>query len=300
VRGELEAIASAQRRMPGSFQPVVQIFGTPAWAAERPAGCDQPGFGAFSRAPSARGLVAYRGLIRELLALAARVGVSLPWWSPWNEPNSPRFLSPQRAACSSSAPTVAPLAYAKLVRAAAAELRDAGGQHELLLGELAGYESDTPDRTSIAGFVSALPADVLCAGAVWTVHVYALRAAPLPPEDPARALESALDQRGGCAAGVGVWVTEAGTGAPHPGRARGASPGEAVAGCVALAEQLRRWLLDERIRAVFQFTFREDPAFPVGLVTADLIHTYPAYGMLATWSQRRTERREAPDPAGCV
>lgn len=300
VRAELEAIAARQRRAPGSFQVVIQIFGTPGWAAQPRSGCEGAGASAFSRPPTAAGLSAYRALIRGLLSLAARVGVELPWWSPWNEPNAPRFLSPQRPACRTDSASLAPEAYARLAGALAAVLRQAGGSHRLLLGELAAYESDTPDRTSIAQFVSALPSDVVCAAAAWSVHAYAIHAAPEPPQDPVAALESALQGRGGCARQAPVWATEAGAGAPHPGRPRGRAAGEASAGCVALAEQLQRWAGDPRVEAVFQFTFREDPDFPVGLVNAQLTGVYPAYRMLAEWSRSLLRGRPTAPPEACL
>ena len=34
--------------------------------------------------------------VLALLALGREQGVALSWWSPWNEPNNPVFLSPQR------------------------------------------------------------------------------------------------------------------------------------------------------------------------------------------------------------
>ena len=113
---------------------VVEIFGTPAWAARAPSGCEGSHAGAFSRTPSPAAIGAYRGLIRSLLALGAREGVALEWWSPWNEPDDPAFLSPQRASCATGAAPLSPALYAELARAMAAELRAEGGVHQLLAG----------------------------------------------------------------------------------------------------------------------------------------------------------------------
>ena len=95
--------------------------------------------------------------------------------------------------------------------------------------------------------------------------------------DPVAALERALDARGGCAAGARVWVTEAGAGAGRPGRPRGGA--DEQGGYAALSEQLRRWTADDRVAAILQYTFREDPAYPVGLADPSLRRLYPAYAL---------------------
>ena len=63
-----------------------------------------------------------------------------------------------------------------------------------------------------------------------------------PELDPSAVLEHALDARGACGRRAHIWVTEAGAGAPHPGRARAAEAQDEHAGCVALAAQLQRWV----------------------------------------------------------
>ena len=189
-----------------------------------------------ARPPGAAALAGYRALIGSLLALARSVGVKLEWWSPWNEPNDPRFISPQRASCASASPTLAPAAYAELARAMAQELGGAGeGPHHMILGELNDLEVESPHTTSVAGFIAALPADVLCLGSVWSIHSYARYGTAGRAPDATAALESALDRRGGCARAAGVWVTEAGAGAPHPGAPRTAGAAQEQAGCRALA-----------------------------------------------------------------
>jgi hypothetical protein len=296
VRAELEAIAS-QQRSGGGFTVVVVIFGTPAWAAQPTSGCERGGHGPFSRAPGPAGLLAYRSLIRALIVLGAREGVALDWWAPWNEPNDPTFLAPQRSVCAPGAPALSPASYAALVRAMAAQLREEGSERHILLGELNAYPSDTPERVGIAGFVAALPADALCAGAVWTLHAYAARARSAPAGDPVAALEAALDARGGCARQARVWVTESGAGAAHPGDPRVGGEGDQRAGCLALAGQLARWAADPRVGAVFQYTFRDDPAFPVGLVDPRLSGDYPAYRLWLAWSRARAAGPPPSAPA---
>ena len=41
--------------------------------------------------------------------------------------------------------------------------------------------------------------------------------------------------------------------------------------------QLERWSADPRVAAVLQYSFREDPAYPVGLAEPGLGRLYPAY-----------------------
>jgi hypothetical protein len=283
LEGELQAIASQQRaaRAEGrsDFQVVVDILGAPGWAALPPHGCERAGTPATARPIQPGALAAYRSLIADLLALARREGVRLAWWSPWNEPNDPRFLSPQRGTCVGGGQPLAGDVYTQLAEALADELKAAGEGGHLLLGELGGYDRGSPHRLSIAEFVRAIPEDVACLGQTWAVHAYAARDRRRPETDPVTELEAALDARGGCAASSRIWVTESGAGAPQPGHARTGSPGEGRAACLALAEEVSRWRSDPRVGAVFQYTFRDDPAFPVGLADAELRELSPVYGM---------------------
>jgi hypothetical protein len=101
------------------------------------------------------------------------------------------------------------------------------------------------------------------------------------------ALAAALQARGGCAASAPIWVTEAGAGAPDPGRAQIAGAGEERAGCLALAGQLLRWYSQPRVGAILQYTFRDDPAFPVGLLSADLAREHATYGLWLALARAR-------------
>jgi hypothetical protein len=283
LAGELQAIAAQQRaaRKEGhaAFEVVVDVLGAPDWAALPVHGCEDPATPASARPIAPDALGAYRALISSVLALGAREGVSLPWWSPWNEPNDARFLSPQRASCDSNGQPAAPAIYAQLARAMSAELKVQAPGDRILLGELGGYGTGSVHRLGIGEFVRALPASVLCLSDTWAVHAYASYGPQSQPElDPVAALESALAERGGCAAGARVWVTETGAGAPRPGRPRsgGAEGREA---CLALAERLAAWRADPHVEAVFQYTFRDDPAYPVGLISADLQRLEPVYGL---------------------
>ena len=66
-----------------------------------------------------------------------------------------------------------------------------------------------------------------------------------------------------------MWVTETGVAA-----------GSGRDGCRALARALQAWAGDPRVDAAFQYTFREDDAFQVGLADAELTRLRPAY---AAW-----------------
>lgn len=300
IGAELAAIAAQQRAARSEGRPglqvVLDVFGTPAWAARPPSGCELPGTRAFSRPLTDAALAAYRSLIGSLLAMGRRKGVALSWWSPWNEPNDPVFISPQRADCAVTSHPISAAVYAQLASAMAQELAADGGMepHHLLLGELNAYQHDSPHQTSIASFIAALPAQTICSSATWSVHAYAARGASTPTVDPVKAFEAALDARGPCGHDAHVWITEAGAGAPHPGDRRPPGVADARAGCEALAAQLNAWDRDPRIEAILQYSFREDPAFPVGLVSADMSHSYPAYRI---WSSRARARARGITPA---
>ncbi len=75
---------------------------------------------------------------------------------------------------------------------------------------------------------------------------------------------------------------------PTPGgRAREASAEEG-AGCEALAAQVLTWYRDPRVGAIFQFSFRDDPAFPVGLISPNLSHTFRVYGLWRALARARS------------
>jgi len=301
IAQELAAIGSQQRaakaRGERAFEVVLDVFGEPAWAAHDPSGCELPGAQSFARPITAAGLAGYRQLIHDLLALGAREGVELAWWSPWNEPNNAQFLSPQRALCPASAPSLAPAIYAQLATAMADELAAEGGAHHLLLGELGAYAGDSPHRTSIASFVAALPASTICLSDTWSIHLYASYRAGAPGGQPLDAFEQALDARGECGARARIWIAETGVGAPRAGARREATAASEREGCLALAVQLASWTSDARVETIIQYTFREDPAYPVGLLSADLEHVYPAYRLWLRYTRARAQGQPLPSPS---
>jgi hypothetical protein len=300
LKGELEAIASEQRarRRHGGIGPevLVDVLGVPRWAAAPASGCEPQGAPSVGGALAPAALPGYRALIAGLVSLAATEGVALRWWSPWNEPNNPVFLSPQRERCEAASRPVSPAVYAQLARAMAAELRADDPTASIVLGELDGLTADSTHAVSVQSFVAALPAEVACLGSVWSVHAYAAYGPGAGTAEPVAALEDALRGRGGCSADAPVWVTEAGAGAPRPGAPVGVAAAQQLEGCRALAAQLRRWFADPRVGAVFQYSFRDDPAFPVGLVSDDLRALHPVYGLWLSLA-RSLEAGAAPDPS---
>jgi hypothetical protein len=301
VAEQLAALASEQKVRYG-FVPVVDISGVPAWAARRPSGCERPGLEPRSQAVVPSAIPAYRALIRSLLELGRREGLALPYWSPWNEPNHPFFLSPQRARCSRTSPSLSPGVYAELARAMRSELASVPGRHQLVLGDLAGIpRSGGAHATGIAEFVRRLPRDVACASKLWAVHDYVSPGGGGP--DSVVRLEHALRAWGACARHARIWITETGDGSPRVelgASARARAPrGDRRAGCRALARALSRWSRDRRVRAVFQYTFREDSAFPVGLADERLTALRPSYYLWSEWARTRSRHDPPPPPAQC-
>jgi hypothetical protein len=285
LRALLSAIASRQKAG-GGWEVVLTVYGTPAWAARAPEGCERSGTRPYARAPDPE---AYRGLLRALQALGRELGVALPYWSPWNEPNHPAFLNPQRPSCADGQPAISAARYAQLATIAGQEL--APGQ-SLVLGDLAGYGRPRRTAAGAAEFVDALPPEVACAPGPWAQHTYvgerphAGDAALSADPDVAGnlrlidAVDAAL-RRKGCR--KEIWITETGA-FDHA--------------CGPMAAALRQWADDPRITAAFQHSFREDPRYPVGLIDAGLRRPFPAY---RAWRAYAGGPAQAPaDPCGAA
>jgi hypothetical protein len=290
IRDTLRAIRSQQQAGNG-FATMVVMYGVPDWAAVPASGCERDDIGARSRPISEQGLQAYRRMVRSLQDLSRREGVAIRWWSPWNEPNGPFFISPQRARCSGGSKPLSPGVYAKLALAMRQELR--AGQ-QLVVGELAGLVNARKFGASIAEFFDGLPDAVVCNAGVFAQHAYAKRGDAADDPGAVGALESVLDRRP-CARDKPIWVTETGVGGPHVGDERSPNDASIRADCQALNVALRRWDEDPRVDAAFQYTFRDDPVFPVGLVDAKLTKEWPAYQLFKAWGA--TRNADAPPPA---
>jgi hypothetical protein len=275
IRDQLRAAREA------GLEVVVTILGVPEWAAAPETGCEREETSPTSRRVA--NLDAYRALVRSLLAEAARERVELRWWSPWNEPNHPAFANPQRGRCDADAPTSADDNYVPLVRALRDELTAAPGDQGLVIGEVAGLEERRDTLTGAAEFAAALPDEVVCAADVWAQHAYVevrdegdLAGDVQPPGSAGmlRRVEAALD-RPACrrSTPLPIWITETGV-----------DPEAGARGCRAMATALRRWSDDPRVAAAFQYTYRADTEYDVGLEDAGLDEVRPAY---AAWRDER-------------
>jgi hypothetical protein len=289
MRDMLQALASRQRE--GGWQALVVILGTPDWAAQPARGCERPDTEARSRPPTAAGLRAYRQLVTDIMAGARQAGAQLRFWSAWNEPNHPAFISPQRNSCDPSAPSVAADAYAGIVRTLQATLAAAPGDQQIVLGETAGLLIKGRYLTSVPEFIADLPRDVICSSTVWSEHGY------VGGPDPVPAVVKALKARG-CPEPFTIWITETGVGPAPKEFSAARSIGDPHAGCLALHRRLVRWWRDRQVTAAFQYTFREDNAFPTGLVNADLTKANPTLAEWTAWGGAR-ERGAPPPTSAC-
>jgi len=268
IRATLRAAAALPAR------PVILIYGTPEWAANEPEGCEREDVTPFGRMPDLR---AYRALVRAIVAMADEEDVDITHFSPWNEPNLPIFLNPQRRDCTIESRPLAPSRYAQLARVMAEEV----GLERMLLGETAGILSHT-HAVGAAEMAEALPSDLVCGAAAWAQHAYVTSPTDdgqdfkaVLRSDNAKVVDgvkAALDSHD-CDDAVDVWITETGAGG-RPGA------------CEAMAAQLRVWRRDPRIKAAFQYELRDDPIFPTGLADAGLTRLYPAYEAWRTRGER--------------
>ncbi|HEV2821051.1 MAG TPA: hypothetical protein VGW11_11135 [Solirubrobacteraceae bacterium] len=274
-------------------RPVITIYSTPEWAAADPYGCEPDRSGTVGGMPEPD---AYRVLVRALLDFTAEEGVPIAAWGPWNEPNHPAFLNPQRAVCDPTSAPLSPERYAQLVDIFREE---AGPDAPLLLGEVAGYESPRGTAAGAAEFAAALPRETACAAEVFALHSYVGSPrdregeAPLVGQ-PARAgdldivddVTKALDGHR-CERPHRLWITETGV----IGEER-----RAVQGCREMHAALSAWNAHPRVDAAFQYTIREDPFFRSGLAPARLGEPYPVFAAWAAWGGRDPREPEPSDP----
>lgn len=276
LQDQLAAVAAAQKATKGRYKVMVVISGTPDALARPGRGCERAGVQRRSRPPTEAGLGAYRVLVQRIQEAADAAGAEIRYWSPWNEPNHPFFISPQRASCSASAKSLAIGPYTDMARLMKRELRE--GQ-ELVLGETAGLLQRKSGYTRIQEFIGRLPRDVVCSARVYGQHGYV--GGPDPVDEADRALA-----RHDCARKHEIWMTETGAGAPRSGEDRGQSRAALRKACRNIRKRLLRWHDDPRVTAAFQYTLREDDRFPTGLITTDLSAEYPALDEWVAWSDR--------------
>jgi hypothetical protein len=189
-----------------------------------------------------------------------------------------------------------PAVYTRLAQAMRAALPGA----RMVIGEMAGVANAGPASTGSGEFLAALPDDVVCGAVAIAQHAYAhTPSQPVRSGDPVAATEAAMDARP-CLRGTPLWITETGVGGIHQGEVRTTTPEALRVQCRAYDRQLRRFAADPRIQAAFQYSFREDAAFPDGIVDAGLTRAYPTYDLLAAWGTRHGSRSPPPPlPASC-
>jgi hypothetical protein len=280
LRDQLRAVAAREA------QALVVFAGLPRWAMAPASGCTRA-TSPTAGTPRASALGPYRRLIADVLAEARADGADVRYVSPWNEPNHPASLAPQRAQCDAASPSLAAPAYVRLAKAAQEALAAAPGEHELVLGETAGVAEPSGRATSLPEMIRALPRSVVCAARVWSQHAY------IGGTDPVALVKQELAARR-CPHPHAIWITETGVG-PAPGGlslARGIT--SAAQGCRLLHRRLLDWYRDPRVTLAVQFTFREDDLFPTGLVTTDLTHPRAALAEWQAWGGDRAP--PAPPP----
>ena len=170
---------------------LVVLSGTPEWAARPAGGCERDSTTPRSRPPRRTdgGLHALR---RARAGRGARGRApSCSYWSPWNEPNHPYFISPQRLECDRDAPSAAVAPYVEMARALQAGARR-GARRPAARARRAGRARRAPADDDL-GRRSSSPTsrtDMACGSAIWTQHGY------VGGRDPVDDLERALERKG--------------------------------------------------------------------------------------------------------
>ncbi|MGE4427960.1 MAG: hypothetical protein AB7G37_16040 [Solirubrobacteraceae bacterium] len=300
----LTAIAAARKARPGHYRPLITFWGMPDWAGTAPsAGCRAGEAREGAQPLGADGDEAYRAAVRRVAAAVRAAGLDGADWTPWNEPNAPYFIDPQRAGCAADAAPVAPAVYARMTRILDEELdaRPATAEPErLVLGELATWAAPSERAVPADEFVRALSDDVLCRADVLSVHGY-LEARPRSGRgEPIAAALRELDRRR-CLDGRPAWITETAVGSPRSGGRRITRDAVLRSECRLMHQQLTRWWHDPRVTAAFQYSVREDTAFPVGLLDPGLERTYPVAEVWRRWGGDRDPGAPPPaSPEGCA
>ena len=295
----LSALRAAQVAHPGRFRPLISFWGMPAWAGAPGEGCDAAAARSGARPLAPGREPAYRAAVAAVWAAVRAAGIEGADWTPWNEPNAPYFLDPQRASCDPAGEPRSPAQFGRLVVAMDAELdrlraaAPAGSEarrDRLVVGELAAWGAPSRRAVPTDEFLRALPDDVLCRADVVSVHGY-LEARPRSGKgEPIAAGLRELDRRP-CLDGRPAWITETAVGAPRSGGRRGTTDDVLRAECRLMDRQLNRWYHDPRVTAAFQYSVREDAAFPTGLTDERVRRTFPVARVWEAWGGDR-------DPGG--
>ena len=145
-------------------------YGVPDWAARQPGGCERADIGPRSRPITDAGLQRLPAADPRPARARPRRGRRAAWWSPWNEPNQPFFISPQRRDVRRRrAGAVARRLHADRP-GAARRARRATAPAQLVLGEMAGVDGPTPRATGIARVRPRAARRRRLRGDVWSQH----------------------------------------------------------------------------------------------------------------------------------
>lgn len=304
----LAAVRAAQVAHPGRYRPLISFWGMPAWAGAPGEGCDAAAARSGARPLAPGREPAYRAAVAAVWDAVRAAGIDGADWTPWNEPNAPYFLDPQRASCAPDGEPRSPAGFGRLVTAMDAELdrlratapEGAEARRDrLVVGELAAWGAPSRRAVPTDEFLRSLPDDVLCRADVVSVHGY-LEARPRSGKgEPVAAGLRELDRRP-CLDGRPAWITETAVGAPRSGGRRDTSDATLRAECRLMDRQLDRWYHDPRVTAAFQYSVREDAAFPTGLVDERVRRTFPVAQVWAAWGGDRDPAAAPPTvPADC-
>ena len=282
--------AAEARRLAGARG----VAGTPDVGRRAPpSGCERDETAARSRAAARRPARRLRALRRRRARARRRGRARLRYWSPWNEPNHPYSLSPQRDAVRARAPVARRRALRRAgERDAAGARRRAGrpgdgARRARRPAESRPYTTGDPRvhrrrcrRSSSARRRSGRSTATSAASTRSTTSRRALVEVLLPAD--ARDLDDRDRRRRG-----GHWAASA--------RVRAKQRGT----CEQLHRRLVQWYQDKRVTAAFQYTLREDDVFPVGLVTTDLTGLPVARRVEGVGSGQAAEARR-PGAAGVL
>lgn len=143
-------------------------------------------------------------------------------------------------------------------------------------------------ETTVSAFLRGLPSDLVCGGSVYAQHSNPGGVDPLPS-----ALKALSEHR--CRQPQVVWITQTGALVPRGPRASALRRTQRRA-CRELHRSLLRWYIDPAVTAAFQYTFREDDTYRMGLVDPTLKRFSPALREWQRWGGELRPSAEDPPP----
>ena len=172
VRDQLRALASRQRE--GGWQALAVLTTTPDWAAAPAGGCERPGTRARNRPPRADALPAYRQLIVDVLAAAARGGRRPALLERLERAEPPRVRQP---AARHLRPRLAEHGARRLRASSRARSPRRSPRRPATSSSCSarppGYlKLHALRHEHVPEFIAGLPQDVVCASTVWSQHAY--------------------------------------------------------------------------------------------------------------------------------